>query len=52
VSTPKGAVKDRPALREANHVHDAVAAELGIDPDRLLAEIADGTAARIKWERA
>lgn len=29
------------ALPERDYVHDAVAAELGIDPDVLLAEIAD-----------
>ena len=29
------------ALPERDHVHDDVAAQLGIDPVRLLAEIAD-----------
>ena len=50
MSLPKGATRPRPhpriALPEAAHVHDAVAAELGIDPDRLLAEIADATRER------
>lgn len=48
MSLPKGATKPRPyprtqpiALTERAHVHDAVAAELGIDPDVLIAEIAD-----------
>ncbi len=45
----KGATKPRPhpriALPEAHHVHDAVAAELGIDPDRLRGEAADLAAA-------
>lgn len=36
---------DVPAIAERDHVHDEVAAELGIDPARLLAEITDATRA-------
>ncbi len=32
-------------LRERDHVHDQVAAEFGIDPDRLRAELADAITA-------
>jgi hypothetical protein len=33
------------AVREADHVHDAVAAECGIDPAAVLAELRDAIAA-------
>lgn len=39
MSDPKG--KRATALPERLHVHDRVAAELGLDPDRLRADIAD-----------
>lgn len=40
------------ALPEAAHVHDQVAAELGVDVDRLRAELADAVTAPLQWPGA